>query len=200
MIILLPNYSVSSDGTELTVTDQTLSYDSINVGGWDPTNVINPKVADALVAQVRIAIRNSDGTFGTETTVNVYPDLPSDTGGNKIITSVIAGQEGSFTDAVYRFTYMVQGTAPSYPPNGTYPFLAQDVRYVPIVPNLCACLQKAAAEFVKCNCNCQDITEKFRKISLYMRLLEKAYCCKNINAMAQFIDVLKRLCNCCGCS
>lgn len=190
-IVLLPSYSLNSDG-DLVVKDKTSSYTSINVGGWDATGGSNPRVTDALTAEVRIAKRNTDGTFQTETTVNVYSDLPSDVAGEKIITPEDADQ--SFSDAVYRFTYIVSGSWL------TVPFLVQDVRYIPLIPSICSCYEKAEAEFVKCNCNCTDIAEKFRKISLYMRLLERAYFCKNIQAMSDFIDKLTQICECACCS
>lgn len=199
-IALLPSYSASPDGTTLTVKDNTGQYAiATNVGGWDPLGVANPIISDATVAEVRIAQMYFDGTFGVETTVNVYGSpgigLPSDLGLSYSITSVFAGQGGNFVDSIYRITYMVQGIWTS---NGSLPFLANDVRYVPIIPTICACWQKTSAEFAKCTCNCDDFDSKLNRISTYMRLLDKAYEYADINSMQQFIAILTKLCSC-GC-
>lgn len=195
-IALLPRYAVSTDGITLTVTDRTGQYSTLIPGGWDPTGAANPKVIEATVAEIRIAKRNPDGTFGAETTVNVYDDLPSDDGGDIDITSTDAGQGGNFVDCVYRMTYMVQGIWTS---NADTPFLVTDVRYIPIIPSICTCWQKASADFAKCQCNCDGLNDRLSKISLYMRLLDASYQCGNLNAMQQNIDILTKLCADCGC-
>lgn len=195
-IVLKPKYSVSADAKTLTVKELTGQYSPINTGGYSPSGTPNPKANEATVAQIRIARRNSDGTFGTETTVNVYSTLPSDIGGSIDILSTLAGQGGNFADAIYRFTYMVQGVWVS---NASIPFLTQDVRYVPLIPSICACWQKKAAAFSEKDCNCND-DEAFRMVSIYMRLLEGAYECQDLNALQKFIDKLIKLCADCGCA
>lgn len=197
MIALNPKYSVSSDALTLTVTDKTSQYSPINLGGFDPAGTANPKASETTVCEVRIALRNSDGTFGTETTIDAYPTLPSDIAGTFDILSTDAGQGGSYADGVYRITYVVQGVWVS---NGSIPFLATKALYIPIVTSICACWQKKAAAFAAQDCNCSD-DETFDTISLYMFLLNGAIECQDVNSMQAFIDKLTKLCDSsCGCS
>ncbi len=191
-LILLPKYSISSDGVTLTVKDNTGQYSTTNVGGFDATGANNPKVSEVTVAQIKIAVREEGGEVGPETTVNAFPTLPSDIAGTFDISSTLGGQGGNYADAVYRLTYVVQGIWVS---NGSVPFLNTSVLFVPIVPNICACWAKASADAAKCNCNCNDLDERFRRISLYVRELEAATEDGNVNAMQKFIDILTRICD-----
>lgn len=190
------NYSVSSDAKTLTVKELTGQYSVLNLGGWDSAGTANPKSSEATVAEVRIAKRNSDGTFGVETTVNVYNTLPSDIAGSIDILSSDAGQGGSFSDGVYRFTYVVQGI---WVTSGNTPFLTTKTVYVPIIPAICTCWQKKSAEFVESGCGCEK-SDIFNTISIYMNLLEKAFECQNLNDIAKFIDKLTELCNNYSCN
>jgi len=63
-----------SNGGLLNIKDTTGAYDVNNITGWGVPNFL---LATALTAVVKIAKRNSDGTYGTETQVNVFPSLPS---------------------------------------------------------------------------------------------------------------------------
>ncbi len=195
-IVLQDRYSVSTNGTTLTVTDRTGQISSLNEGGWDPAGTDNPIVTDATVAEIRIAKRNTDGTYGTETTVNVYDTLPSDEGGDIEISAEDAGQGDAFTDGVYRITYVVQGIWTS---NSALPFLATKTVFVPITPNICTCWQRAAADAAGCLCNCGDVNKKLSNITFYMRLLDYAYERGDVVSMVKFIDILTKICAACGC-
>lgn len=198
-IVLKPLYQVLIPGTKLTTTDKTGQWSvTANPGGFDPTGANNPKVTEATVGEIRIAKRTSAGLLETETTVNVYPTLPSDVDGTVDITSVAAGQGSAFADSVYRLSYVVQGIWVS---NSDIPFLETSVKYIPIIPNACACWQRLSARAAKQVCNCGAVDEKLSKVSLYMRLLGEASVCPNVDAMQTNIDILTKLCaqNDCGC-
>lgn len=196
-IAIKTSYSVSSDAITLTAKELTGQYSLTNLLAWDPTGVANPKASEATVAEIRIAKRTSSGTYGTETTVDVYPDLPSDIAGTIEILATDAGQGGTFSDGVYRFTYMVQGI---WVTNGSLPFLTTKTVYVPLIPSICACWKKASAAYADSNCSCTDKAKKLNDISRWMRFLEGAYDCQNLNAMQLFIDKLTTLCaETCNC-
>lgn len=190
-IALKSTYSVSSDAKTLTVADKSGQYSVLSLGGWDPTGIANPKASEATVAEVRIAKRNADGTFGVETTVNSYPSLPSDISGTFDITATLAGQGGTFSDGVYRFQYLVSGI---WVTNGSIPFLVTKTVYVPLIPSICACWQKASAAYADANCACTDKAEKLNSISRWVRFLEGARDCQSLNSMQLFINKLTTLC------
>jgi len=194
-------YLVKIPGTTLTVTDKTGQFaTTANKGGYDPLGVANPKITDATVGLIKIAKRNSDGILEDETTVNVFPTLPSDVDGTIDITSEAAGQGSNFADGVYRLTFVVQGI---WITNSNLPFLATSAKFIPIIPAICACFQKLAAKAAKAVCVCGDVDVKLSKVDLYIRLLGEAKECKDVNAMQTFIDLLTKLCaqnDCdCGC-
>lgn len=195
-IVLLPSYSVPTNGTLLKVRDRTGQFSALNPGGWDPTGAANPMVSEATAAEIRIKKRTSSGDFGPETTVDVYDSLPLDDGGYIEITAEDLGQGGSISDGVYLITDMVQGV---WVTNSSTPFLTTKQVYVPLIPTICACWQRQSALAAGCVCNCGDIEAKLRKISLYMRLLESSYKIGDPNSMQKFIDILTKLCaTCCS--
>lgn len=183
-------YTLSSDGKTLTGTDRTGQYSALNLGGWGAPNQL---IASVLVATIEIAKRNSDGTYGASTTVDVFNDLPSDTGGSIDISSSDAGQGDIFPDGVYKLIYKVTGT------QAGVPFNYSVTQYKSFHPSINSCWQQLSAKSAACSCNCEEINEKFKSVTLQMRLLCAAEQKGDLNAIQQYIDFITKKCGSCGC-
>ena len=183
---------LSSDAVTLTIIDKTGAYSGLNTGGFGSPN---PEIADATTATIKIAKRNSDGTFGTETTVSAYSTLPSNSAGEFNISATTGIGAATYTDGIYRLIYTVTGTS------GGTPFSATVTRYDTLRNSIATCYQKKAEKVASCNCACDEIEEKFKTISLFMRLLKGAEGCGNLNDIQKYLDKLTTLCddNACNC-
>lgn len=189
-IVLQPCYSLNQTGDTLTVTDNTGEYSSINTGGWGSPN---PIVSTALVSHVDISVRAADGTFGEITSVNSFPDLPCSNGCSFDISSEDAGQGTAFADAIYKFNYYVSGTS------GT-PYIYNVITYKSFHPNIDCCYVKLSAKLSACNCGCEELTDKFNKMTINMMLLEKAECNGDLQSIQSYLDCLKKICTECDCN
>ena len=188
-IALKPSYSINPNGDTITLLDLTGQYSSINTGGW---GVLNPIVSTALVATVAISLRDSDGNYGDVTTLDVFPDLPSDFGAEYEIASDDAGQSDTFPDGIYKITYFVSG-------NDGSAYSATNTQYKSFHPAIDCCYQKLAAKVSQCKCNCSQIEESFNLMSLNFRLLRAAEDCGNLQDIKTYIDFLTKTCSNCGC-
>ena len=183
--------ALSSDAKTLTITDRTGAYSGLQTGGFGSPN---PAVSDATSATIKIAKRNSDGTFATEITVNAFNTLPSDSGGTFDILSTLGVNAATYADGIYRLIYTVAGTS------GGTPFSASVTRFDILRNNIAICYQKKTANFVACECNCEEIEKEFQCFVLYMNLLKSAECCGDLNSIQKYLDKLTELCNDdCGC-
>lgn len=189
-IALKFNISLTSDAKTLSIIDKTGQYSSLNTGGWGAPNYL---VGTALTSTLKIAKRNSDGLYGTETTVSLFPTLPSDIGGSSDVTAVSAGQGSTYADAIYRLIYTVTGVSA-----GT-PYSYSTTRYDVLRNSIACCYQKMEVKVSECTCNCKSIEEKFRKFSVFYRLLKGAECCGDLNAIQKYLDELTKICNHTGC-
>src|SRR3972149_3726762 len=104
--------ALSSDAKTLTITDRTGAYSGLQTGGFGSPN---PAVSDATSATIKIAKRNSDGTFAAEITVNVFNALPSDSAGTYDISATTGVNADTYTDGIYRFIYTVAGSSGGTP-------------------------------------------------------------------------------------
>src|SRR3990167_6151612 len=190
--------ALSSDGETLTITETTSTYSGIYPGGWGSPN---PEISDATTATIKIALRASDGTYGTETTVNVFDDatpLPSSISGTTTITGTQAGYDDTYADGIYRIIYTVTGSS------GGTPFSASTTRYDVLRNSIAVCYQEKAAEYAGCGCNCSEIESNLKCISLLMSLLCReddgcAECIGNLNQIQLYLDKLAALCSEDGC-
>lgn len=187
------NISLSSDAKTLTITDTTGQYSSTNTGGWGS---FNPDLNTALTAVMQLSKRNADGTFGTTTSIDMFPTLPSDSEGAFDITATLAGQGITFSDGIYRLKYIVSGNN-----GGISPYNLSITRYDTLRNSISCCGQKMAAKVATCNCNCKSIESKYREFSIFYRLLKAAECCGDLNAIQKYLDKLTEMCSDtdCGC-
>lgn len=185
-LVLQFRIALSSDGKTLTITDRTGVYSGLNVGG---TGSPNPAISDATSATIKIALRNADGTFGTETTTNAYSTLPSNSAGTYDIVTTAARADG-----IYRFIYTVAGTS------GGTPFSTSVTRYDVLRNSIAICYQKKAVKVATCECSCDSIEKEFKCFSLYMRLLQSAECCSDLNAIHKYLTKLTSLCSDTDCN
>lgn len=176
---------LSTDGKTLTIIDRTGAYSGLNVGGFSSPN---PAISDATSATIKYAKRNADGSFGTETTVNVYNTLPSISADEFNIVSATA-----FPDGIYRIIYTVAGSS------GGTPFSTSVTRYDVLRNSIAVCYQKKSVVVVDCSCSCDDIKKSFKCFSLYMRLLRSAECCSDLNNIDKYLIKLTDLCKDCNC-
>lgn len=189
-ILLKPCYSLNQNGDTLTVLDNTGEYSSTKTGGWGSPN---PALNTALVAEIRISLRDTDGNYGDVTTINAFSDLPSEDGGEFEITSEDAGQGTVFPDGIYKITYYVSGL------DGATPYIYSVTTYKSFHPAIDCCYQKLAIKVSTCSCNCQDIKDNFNKMSVNMRLLKGAECSGNLDSIQKYIAFLTDTCRNCGC-
>jgi len=184
------NIDLSSDGAILTIIDKTGAYSGLNVGGFGTPN---PEISDALTATVKIAKRNADGTFGTDTTIDAYSTLPSNSAGEFDITATDGVTAATYPDGIYRFIYTVTGVS------GGTAFSTSTTRYETLRNSIAVCYQEKAATLADCSCSCNDIEDSFKCFSLYMRLLKSAECCGNLNDIQKYLDKLTSMCDSNSC-
>jgi len=189
-ILLKYKVTLSDNGESVNVKDNTGQYSILNTGGWGAPNVL---VGSALTAAIKISKRNTDGTFGAETQVDVYPTLPSDAGVSVDIAATDAGQGDSFPDGVYRFVYAVTGTEAAVPFNYTI------TQYKSFHSSINCCYQKLAVKVANCSCNCQDLDDKFKEMTIQLAILCRAEGKGDLNAVQKEIDFITKMCTKCGC-
>ena len=183
--------ALSSDAKTLSIKDRTGDYSGLNVGGFGSPN---PAVSDATSATIKIAKRNTDGTFGTETTTNAYSTLPSNSAETTFNISATTGvNAATYADGIYRLIYTVAGSS------GGVPFSTSVTRYDVLRNSIAVCYQKKAVEISDCSCSCEDIEKSFKCFSLYIRLLKAAECCGDLTLIQKYLDKLTKLCDDCGC-
>ena len=191
MINLKFSISLSSDAKTFTFQDRTGFYSATNQGGWGSPNQL---VGTALTATISFAKRNTDGSYGAETTVNSFPTLPSDAGKKVDISSLTALGVESTADGIYKIIYDVTGVSVSVP----YHF--SSTQYHAFTPNIDGCWQKKAVKVSSCECNCQSIDDDFKCITIFKRLLCAAEDCGDLNSIQKYIDKLTKMCGSdCGC-
>ena len=190
-LVLTFNSKVSSDGKKITITDTTGSYSPLLTTGW---NSPNTAIANVLAATIKISKRDSDGIFGVETIVNVFPALPSAIGGSMNITSIVAGQGGGFSDGIYKIIYTITG-------NDGNPFSYSTIAYRVVTSHIKSCWQQLAKDVSICTCGCEHLRDKFRCTSEFWMLLCAAEDCGDLNGIQKYIDILTAFCDsdCCGC-
>ena len=187
---------LSTDGETLTIIDRTGVYSGLNTGGFGSPNAA---VSDATSATIKIALRNSDGTFGTETTVNAYSTLPSNSAGEFDITATTGIGAATYSDGIYRLIYTVAGTS------GGTPFSTSVTRYDVLRNSIAICYQKKATEYSASECLTEAMKKSFNEFSTYMRLLcrEEGGCAEgagNLNQIQKYLTKLTSLCaDDCGC-
>lgn len=184
-------YILSDDGAELTINDRTGQYSVLNTGGWGAPN---HDISTALTATLSTSMRASDGTFGDAVVFSVFPDLPSDIGGEVDVDATDAIDSDSFADGIYKIIYTVTGD------DGGTPYTLTNTQYRSFHPSIDCCVKELSAEVAVCNCSCVELEEKFRKVSVFYRLLKAAECCGDLNSIQKYIDILTKLCTNCGCS
>jgi hypothetical protein len=190
-LILRFSASIPSNATIINITDCTSIYSPLNVGGWDTPNV---DISTALTATISISKRNTDGTWQTQTSVDVFDDLPSQAGGSVDITAEDAGQGETFSDSILRLIYNVTGDD-----SGT-PYNVSTTIYQAFTPVIDSYRQNLAKDVSACNCVCEELTEKFNCFSGYYRLLCASKRCGDLNGIQKYIDILTTLMgNNCGC-
>jgi hypothetical protein len=142
---------------------------------------------------VKIAKRNSDGTFGTETQVDVFPSLPSDAFVSVDIPASDAGYGDVYPDAVYRIIYKVTGV------NVGDPYNISSTQYKSFHPAIDCCYQKLTLKATTCSCNCIDINNKLTAMTLQFDLLCRAERKGDLDAVQKYIDFITKMCTNCGC-
>lgn len=170
-----------------TVTDLTSSYSGITPGGFSSPN---PAISDVSTATIQIAKRGTDGIWGTNTTIDVYPDLPSASAGTVDIDTT--DYPDGFGDGVYRFTYIITGVQ-----SGT-PFTYTKTIYRPISCTGKCCEQNLAKKIATC---CTDeLKDKQRRVRVLMRSLEGGCDCGSLDEIQNIINELTSICRSCGCN
>jgi hypothetical protein len=186
--------ALSSDGETLTISETTGTYNGARLGGWGSPN---PATTDATTATITISLRASDGTYGTETTVNVFDDttpLPSSIGGSTTITATQAGYDDTYADGIYKIVYTVTGTS------GATPFSTSVTRYDVLRNSIAVAYQEKTAAYSACSCNCSELKENLECMALMMRLLKSAECCGKLDEIQLYLDKLTALAaDECGC-
>lgn len=186
--------ALSSDGETLTITETTGTYNGAKLGGWGSPN---PATTDATTATIAISLRASDGTYGTETTVNVFDDttpLPSSIGGSTTITATQAGYDDTYADGIYKIVYTVTGSS------GGTPFSTSVTRYDTLRNSIAIAYQEKTAAYAGCNCNCEDLRDQLECMALMMRLLCAAECKGVLEEIQLYLDKLTAIAaDECGC-
>lgn len=186
-IALNPRYSVSQNGAVLTITDLTGQYSSINLEAWGTPN---QDISTALVATLDISKRNSDGTYGDVTVIDLYPTLPSDNGASFDISAEDAGQGSVFSDGIYKLRYYVSGD------DGGTPYNSEKITYKCFNPAIDCCYAKKSAKASKC---CNECNEKLEKMAINMLFLKWAKCNGDLESIQSYLDCLTEICNDCSC-
>lgn len=186
--------ALSSDGETLTIADQTGTYSGTNLTGFGSPN---PATTDATTATISISLRASDGSYGTETTVNVFDDttpLPSSIGGSTTITATQAGYDDTYADGIYKIVYTVTGSS------GGTPFSTSVTRYDVLRNSIAVAYQTKTANYSACSCNCNDLRDNLECMALMLRLLRGAECCGQLDTIQLYLDKLTALsAEDCGC-
>lgn len=194
MGVIVPLFaaSVPSNAETMLIADRTGTYSPLNTGGYGSPN---PDVDTALTATMGVSKRETDGTWGEETSVDMYDDLPSKIGGEFEIAADDAGQGENFADAIYRLTYNVTGDD-----GGTLYNVSKTI-YVAFTPTIDSYWQNLGKDVAACSCSCEALTEKFNCFSNYYYLLCAAKRSGDLNGIQKYIDILTALMreNNCGC-
>ena len=191
-LVLSFNITPSNTCKEICLVEKTSTYRTDNIGGWGTPNDVIEYVVEAVV---KIAKYNNDGTFGAETIVNVFPDLPNVTNAEIYITATQAGQGDSFSDGIYRFIYEIKGLK-TFPV--IIPFIFSTTIYKSLHCNIDCCWQQMGLEH--CLCSCQNKNDKFSMMSSFMRTLRATEQCGNLEDIQKMIDFLTKYCSECGCN
>lgn len=178
------------DCSSVSMKDITGVYSAGNVGGWGAPN---KTIADANFATISVSKRNSDGTYGTEFTIDAYPTLPNITGVLFTFTSTLLGIGTKFTDGIYKIAYTVGNNAVSNWSSSVTIYKVFDC-------SAKCCYQKISDQVSVCSCGCDDLNEKYAQISTYYRLLQGAKQDGSLDAIQAYLDKLSRLCISCNCS
>ncbi len=190
-LVLKFNASVPTSAEYITITDCTGAYSSLNNGGWGNAN---PALSTALTATIAISKRNTDGTWATATTVDVFDDLPSDDGGTVNIDAEDSGLGATIPDCICRLVYNVTGNDSSVLYN------VSTTIYKAFTPVIDAYRQNLAKDVAACQCSCEALTEKFTCFSNYYRLLCAAKDCGDLGGISKYINILTSLMGSdCGC-
>lgn len=182
-IVLQFKASVPTSGEKITITDCTGAYSTLNTGGWETPN---PALSTALTATMAISKRATDGTWATATTVDMFDDLPSSSGGTYDILSEDGGQGGSIADGIYKLVYNVTGDS-----SGLYN--VSTTIYKAFTPVIDSYRQNLAKDVAVCNCACESLEAKFTCFSNYYRLLCAAKDCGDLNGILKYINILTSL-------
>lgn len=170
-----------------TVTDLTSAYSGITPGGFGAPN---PEISDVATATIQIAKRGTNDVWGTNTTIDVYPTLPSASAGSVDIDTT--DYSAGFGDGVYRFIYTITGVQSSTP------FTYTKTIYRPISCSAKCCAQKLSKKIATC---CTDeLMDKQRRVTVLMRSLEGACDCGSLDEMQNIITELGNICRLCGCN
>lgn len=183
--------SISSDASTLTITDCTGIYSSLNLGGWGSPN---SAIGDVATATIKIAKRNSEGTYPTDVTVNAYSTLPSNAGGTFDIGKALYPL--GFSDGIYRLIYTVTGVTSSVP------FTYSVTIYRTISCSISCCWQKLSLQVCQDTTYNEDLLEQHRFVSIQMRALQASSCdCGNLNDTQTILDTITKFCKNlnCGC-
>jgi hypothetical protein len=180
--------TLKANGEILNIEDTTGAYSTTNIGGYGTPNDTS---ASAQTAVVQIWKRNEDGAYGDMTEVDVYPTLPSDSGGDIDIDADDAGQSETMSDGVYKIKYKIASAIAPY----TY----DTTQYKSFHPAIDCCYQNLALKQVNCSCNCADVNDKLTKMTLQFALLKRAECSGDLDAIQKYINYITRLCDSCGC-
>lgn len=183
-LVLRFTASVPSNALTLKITDCTSVYGPLNVGGWGTPNFA---FGSALTATIGVSKRNIDGTWQTQTTVDVFDILPSQAGGYVGILAEDAGLGDTVPDCVLRLIYNVTGTD-----SGT-PYNISTTIYQGFTPVIDSYRLNLAKDVSACNCACEALTERFNCFSGYYRLLCSAKQCGDLNGIVKYIDILTTL-------
>jgi len=183
--------SESADSKTLTIKSNTGAYDLNNITGWGAPNIL---LASALTATLNISKRNSDGTYGDQNIVDVFPTLPSQTFTSADILASATAYGETFADGVYKLIYKVTGT------EAAVPFNYETTQYVAFTSGIKCCYQQLAVKKANCSCNCQDIHDKLTAMTLQFNLLCRAEAKGDLDAVQSYIDFIQKMCNNCGCN
>lgn len=169
------------------ITDLTGQESCLSAIGFGAPNIA---LGDVTTATIKVATRNSDGTFSSDTTINAFPTLPSQTGGTFSITNVL--YPGGFGDAIYRFIYTITGVS------SNIPFTYSATIYRPITCSLTCCWQKLSKKLCECDCS-DELKDKHRRLSVLMRGLSATCDCASLDCMQDIINEGTEICADCGC-
>lgn len=169
-----------------TVTDLTSAFSGITPGGYGNPN---PAISDVTIATIKISKRGTDGIWGANTIIDVYPDLPSASAGSVDIDTT--DYPDGFGDGVYRFIYTITGSLEDVP------FTYSKTIYRPISCAAKCCWQKLSKKIATCSTD--ELMDKQRRVSVLMRSLDGGCDIGNLDAIQNTITELSNICRNCGC-